>query len=158
MCRQKESKAREREEKGNFGSSTHSSGYDSSFLSFLSASLSNTRSSYSSTGFSLFFSVFFFSFLSLAILTSEARKEIRVAPWHRLSVHFTRFAVGAITYEFPLSSRFLLFPLSLASFSRSFRYRSTVQLKTVHSFRALSSNSVGRSSLGSSSAGSFAFS
>lgn len=101
---------------------------------------------------------FFFSFLSLAILTSEARKEIRVAPWHRLSVHFTRFAVGAITYEFPLSSRFLLFPLSLASFSRSFRYRSTVQLKTVHSFRALSSNSVGRSSLGSSSAGSFAFS
>lgn len=60
MCRQKESKTREREEKGNFGSSTHSSGYDSSFLSFLSASLSNTRSSYSSTGFSLFFSVFFF--------------------------------------------------------------------------------------------------
>lgn len=100
MCRRKESKGEKR--KGNFDSCTHSTGRDSSFLSFF-ASLSSVPVPLSLLWlFAVLSSPRFF--LPSTILTSEARKEIRVAPWHRLSVHFTRFAVGAITYEFPLSS------------------------------------------------------
>lgn len=174
MFRRKESKGgweeeRGKKRKGNFGSSTHIA-RDLSFHSFfdsLSLSLSSIVPSFSPLVFRSSPPLLVFSFLSFTILTSEARKEIRVAPWHRLSVHFTRFAVGAITYEFPLSSRgfvsvfaFLVLPfpffLSLPLPSPSFASHSLevsfyrTHLKTVHTFRALSSNSPPRPKLLSS--------
>lgn len=150
---------KKKKRKGNFGSSTHSTATAATCLSILFSTLSLASSPLSSP---LVFRssppLLVFSFLSFTILTSEARKEIRVAPWHRLSVHFTRFAVGAITYEFPLSSRasflsspfFVLpFSFSLPPFTLSFVRLSfslevsfyRTHLKTVHTFRALSSNS-----------------
>lgn len=135
MCRRKESKGgvgdeKKKKRKGNFGSSTHSTATAATCLSILFSTLSLASPPLSSPlVFRSSLPLLVFSFLSFTILTSEARKEIRVASWHRLSVHFTRFAVGAITYEFPLSSRasFLSsrsscshFPLFLPPFTLSF--------------------------------------
>lgn len=134
MCRRKESKGGVGDEKKKKGKVTsvlpHSTATAATCLSILFSTLSLASPPLSSPlVFRSSLPLLVFSFLSFTILTSEARKEIRVASWHRLSVHFTRFAVGAITYEFPLSSRasFLSsrsscshFPLFLPPFTLSF--------------------------------------